>query len=148
MNCGLSQTIMIVAVTAHAVLGGPNRSFTPAKRHSASQKIRMFCILICYKNYPGLVNRSIFYPYSSVGVTPTHYTFDVIGDTGSNLTTSNVFLSEKRLRVPPLKAHISGSPGDETERVGQRTAAYGSDAPTTPSFRGGVTDRYFTPIAQ
>ena len=40
----------------------------------------------CYKDYPGLGNQSVFYPYSSVG---KPVTFDVVQVTGSNLT-SNV----------------------------------------------------------
>ena len=49
----------------------------------------------CYKDYLGLGNRSIFYPYSSVGAT---FTFDVVQVTGSNLT-SNVSFTETLARA-------------------------------------------------
>ena len=44
---------------------------------------------VCYKDYPGLGNRSKRYPYSSVGNT---FTFDVVKDTGSNLTSNDSFI--------------------------------------------------------
>ena len=59
----------------------------------------------CYKDYLGLGNRSIFYPYSSVGNT---FTFDVVQVTGSNLT-SNVSFTETLAREH-LKKHISLDP--------------------------------------
>ena len=48
-------------------------------------------------DYPELENRSIFYPYSSVG--KITFMFDVVEDTGSNLTSSLSFI--ERLRVGP-----------------------------------------------
>ena len=57
-----------------------------------------------------------------------------------------------------LKTHLPGSPGIETKRVGQCTAAYGTDLRKIPPFRGGesdtritlgwVVDRSVTPKAQ
>ena len=38
----------------------------------------------CYKAYPGLGNRSIFYPGSSVGITSMKYTGIYIGDKKEN----------------------------------------------------------------
>ena len=55
----------------------------------------------CYKDYPGLGNRSVFYPYSSVGNT---LTFDVVQVTDSNLT-SKVSFTETLARAH-LKKHI------------------------------------------
>ena len=55
-----------------------------------------------YKDYPGLGNRSIFYPYSSVGNT---FTFDVVQVTGSS-PTSGVSLTETLARAH-LEKHIS-----------------------------------------
>ena len=53
-------------------------------------------LLPCYKDYLGLGNRSVFYPYSSViGNT---FTFDVVQITGSNLT-SNVSFTETLARA-------------------------------------------------
>ena len=49
---------------------------------------RVVSIERCYKDYPGLGNRSVFYPYSSIGNTSK---FDVFKVTSSNLT-SNVSL--------------------------------------------------------
>ena len=51
----------------------------------------------CYKDYPGLGNRSIVYPCSSAGTT---LTFGVVEDTGSNLT-SDVSLIETLARAAP-----------------------------------------------
>ena len=56
----------------------------------------------CYKDYLGLGDRSIFYPYSSVGKTVT---FDVVQVTGSNLM-SNFYFTETLARAH-LKKHIS-----------------------------------------
>ena len=44
----------------------------------------------CSKDYPGLGNRTILYPYSSAGIT---FTLDVIEDTGSNLTSDVSFIA-------------------------------------------------------
>ena len=56
----------------------------------------------CYKDYSGQGDRSIVYPYSSVGNT---FTFDVVQVTGSNLT-SSVSFTETLARAH-LKKHIS-----------------------------------------
>ena len=85
----------------------------------------------CYMDYPGLGNRSVFYPYSSRNI----ITFDVVEATGSSLT-SNVSFVETLARAS-LKTYLPGCPGVETKRVGQGTAVYGTDAPKTPSFRRG-----------
>ena len=87
----------------------------------------------CYKDYPGMGNRSIFYPYSSVGNT---FTSDVVQVTGSNLT-SNVYFIETLARAS-LKPHIPGSPSNETKRVGQRADVYGFDAPKHPAVQRGA----------
>ena len=86
---------------------------------------------VCYKDFAGQGNRSIFYPYSPVGNTST---FDV-KVTGSKLT-SDVYFRETLARAS-LKTRIPGSPGNETERVGQCTDVYGPDAPNIPPFAGG-----------
>ena len=66
------------------------------------------------KDYPGLGNRSMFYPSSSYT-----FTFDAVEDTGSN-PASNVSLEETLARSgSPLKTYLPGSPGNETKRVGQ-----------------------------
>ena len=57
----------------------------------------------CYKDYFGLGNRSVFYPYSSV--VGNTFTFIVVQVTGSNLT-SNVSFTETLARAH-LKKHIS-----------------------------------------
>ena len=49
----------------------------------------------CCKDYPGLSNRSVFYPYSSGGNT---ITFDVVYVAGSNLT-PNVYFIETLARA-------------------------------------------------
>ena len=74
----------------------------------------------CYKDYPGLGNRSVFYPCSSVG---NSITFDVVQVTGrTSLLTSNVSFTETLPRAHLKKhTHLPGSPGNETNRVGQRT---------------------------
>ena len=87
-------------------------------------------ICFCCQDCPGLGNWSIFYPYSSVGTT---ITFDVIENTGSNLT-SNVSCIETLARAS-TKTYLPGSSGIETKRVGRRTAVYGTDAPKIPPFR-------------
>ena len=107
----------------------------------------------CYKDCPGLGIRSIFYPFCSAGNT---LTFDVVKDTGSNLT-SNAYYIETLGRAP-VKAHLPGSAGIATKRVGKRSVVYGTDAPKLSLFRGGqcviritlgwIIDRNFTPIAQ
>ena len=84
--------------------------------------------MVVVKIYPGLVNRSAFYTYGSVGIMP-----DRRQDTGSNLTST--FLLKKRVRFP--KTYLPGSPDTETKGVGQRAAVYGTDAPKIPPFRGG-----------
>ena len=51
-----------------------------------------------------------------------------------------VTLTEASPRVASLKTDPPGSPGYETERVGQRPdvyLVYGSDAPKIPPFRAG-----------
>ena len=60
------------------------------------------------------------------------FTFDVVEDTGSNLT-SNSFLAETLARAVPEDTPPCGFPGIETKRVGPRTAAYGTDAPKEPA---------------
>ena len=55
-----------------------------------------------HKRYPGLGNRSIFYPYSPVGNT---LSFDVVEDAGSNLTSYVSFI--ETLARASLKTHIS-----------------------------------------
>ena len=57
----------------------------------------------CCKDYIGLGNRSVFYPYSSVGNT---FTFDVAQVTGSNLT-SNVSVTETLARAHLKNTYIS-----------------------------------------
>ena len=54
--------------------------------------------------------------------------FDTAEDTGSNLT-SNVSFIETLARAFN-KTCFPGSPGVETTRVSERTAVYGTDAPT------------------
>ena len=83
--------------------------------------------------YPGLGNRSVFHPYSSVG--NTFFTFDVVENTDSN-PTSNVSFEETLARAS-LKTHLPGSSVIETKRVGQRTVVYGTDTPTISPFGGG-----------
>ena len=111
-------------------------------------------IWYCYKDFPGLGDRSVFYPYSSVGNT---FTFDVVEDTASNLT-SHVYFIETLARAS-LNTYLPGSPGIETKWVAQRVAVY--DTVTSQRsllsewrmLRGyialaWVIDRYFTPTAQ
>ena len=52
-----------------------------------------------------------------------------------------VFCTIVALGQASLKTYLSGSPGTETKRAGQRTAVYGTDAPKDPALRrgGGVT---------
>ena len=64
------------------------------------------------KEYPGLGNRLIFYPYSSVGNT---LALNFVEDTGANLL-SNVSTIETLVRAS-LKSYLPGSPGIETKRV-------------------------------
>ena len=115
----------------------------------------IFIVSIVIRITLGLGNRSIFHPYSSVGDT---FTFDVDGRTRVR-NSLRTFLSQKRLRVRPLK-HISLVPQVlKMTRVGQRTAVDGTDAPNIPPLRergervmkvtlGWVIDRSFTPITQ
>ena len=86
----------------------------------------------CYKDYPGLGSRPVCYPCSSVGNT---FTFGVLDDTGSSLTSSISFI-EALARAFPEHTCLPSSPGAETKRIGRRTVAYGTDAPTMPPFRG------------
>ena len=62
--------------------------------------------------------------------------FDVVEDTGSNLAL-NVSFIETLARASLKKTYLAGFPGTETERVGQRTAVYGTHAPKSPPFRRG-----------
>ena len=73
----------------------------------------------CYKDYPGLGNRSIFYPGSSVGST---ITFGVIEDTSSN-PTSNISFKKKCLRVSYYK-HIYLGPQDLDRSLGRHVRPY------------------------
>ena len=78
------------------------------------------------KNTLGWVIDRYFTPiYSSVG---NNFTFDVVEDSGSNLSL-NVSFTETLARTSP-KSYPPASPGIETKPVGQRTAVYGTDAPT------------------
>ena len=60
----------------------------------------------CYKDHPGLGDRSIVYPYSSVGDT---FTFDAVEDTGSNLASNVSFIGT--LARASLNAYVVGSSG-------------------------------------
>ena len=48
-----------------------------------------------------------------------------------------VFCTIVALGQASLKTYLSGSPGTETKRAGQRTAVYGTDAPKDPALRRG-----------
>ena len=113
----------------------------------------VFICHVCYKDYPGLGNRSIVYPYSSVGKT---FTYNVVLRHGFKSHFERFFCKSACACV--LKQiYLPGFPDIETKRVGQRTAEYGTDAPTIPPFRGGesvtritlgwVIDRFFYPCS-
>ena len=112
----------------------------------------------CYKAYPGLGNRSIFYPGSSVGNT---ITFGIVEDTSSTPTSNISFKRNARAYViyhkhvslsPQVLDRSSGSTYDLIRRPANRYV------PKIPPFQGGenvkrftlgwVIDRYFTPVAQ
>ena len=112
----------------------------------------------CYKAYPGLGNRSIFYPGSSAGST---ITFGVDGRTRVRIPLRTFLLEEMLARASYYK-HVSLGPQDLDEvwvgtydRIRRPVNRY---VPKIPPFQGGenvirltlgwVIDRSFTPVAQ
>lgn len=83
----------------------------------------------CFKAYPWLGYRSIFYPAGSAGST---FTFDVVDDTGSNLT-SNINFVETLARVS--WKHISLC-SKELERSMGRHGKPHTEKPSTVRSQG------------
>ena len=85
----------------------------------------------CYKAYPGLGNRSIFYPDSSVGST---ITFGIVEDTSSRIWIEVWVGTYDRIRRP-VNRYVPKIPFQGGENVIRLTL-------------GWVIDRSFTPVAQ
>ena len=112
----------------------------------------------CYKAYPGLGNRSIFYPGSSAGST---ITFGVDGRTRVRIPLRTFLLEEMLARASYYK-HVSLGPQDLDRSLGRHVRPYTETRlpirPKDPAVpRGGdvirltlgwVIDRSFTPVAQ
>ena len=113
----------------------------------------------CCKAYPGLGNRSIFYPGSSVGST---ITFSIVEDTSSNPTSNISFQRRIAWACVLLQTCLPGCPGFGSkywvgtyDRIRRPVNRY---VPKIPPFQGGenvirltlgwVIDRSFTPVAQ
>ena len=91
----------------------------------------------CYKAYPGLGNRSIFYPGSSVGST---ITFGIVEDTSSD-PTSNISFQRIACACVLLQTCLPGSPGfgskfwvSTYDRIRRPVNRY---VPKIPPFQGG-----------
>ena len=80
-------------------------SFAPTYGQYPEKGFECLARYVVRINYPGQGNRSILYPYSLVGNT---LTFDVVEDTGSNLTSS--VSSMEALARAPLNSSISLAP--------------------------------------
>ena len=101
-------------------------------------------LCLCYKAYPGLGNRSIFYPGSSVGST---ITFGIVEDTSSD-PTSNISFQRVACACVLLQTCLPGSPGfgskfwvSTYDRIRRPDNRY---VPKIPPFHGGenVTKAY------
>ena len=77
-------------------------------RHGHRCLISIFGLAAVIRITLGLgCNRSVFYPYSSVGDT---FTFDIVEDTVSNLTSNVSFI--ETLACVSQRTHLLGSPGN------------------------------------
>ena len=80
------------------------RNTRTANKYSRSGCALVASVEICCNNYPGLGNRSVFYPYIYSSGSNT-FTFGVVEDTGSNLTSNFSFI--ETLARASLNAYIS-----------------------------------------